>query len=434
ISRSFYKLGMSISDEDALYISKRCRNNPRIANNTVKRISDKALVRYAQQNNLVNNGAFSTVENIRKLNIRITQNVIDVFFEENGIDEYGLEKGDRDLLRIIITRYGGGPVGIDTLSRVMNESNNVIAQKYESYLVKKGFLKIERDGRVIMPEAYKVLGLPVPIAEKTENTASSTEREEIKSKYDTRKIVAALVQDELKCAKLEELICYPESVKERGETLDELFPDIEKGYEGENETKHLCKNEIDFDTFKRTLICDSFLESRFASCMASVGFLKDIKAQTVELPYISQELNNRRYFPDFVIKDYKSRIAVIEMKNFEMMSYHLNIDKYETLKAYCEKNGYGYAEIMKAYNSDKYVSVEQIKNAPVNEALSKYVYETIEKNGADSGEGIFTDENLAEYKMNNPNTGDTDIYTLLLSDRRLKNVDRTGTNIRIIKN
>lgn len=433
ISSAVYKRGMKISQESALHISQRCRNNPRIANNMVKRITDKALVRYAQMNNLTAFGSLDSVEAIRKLNIDVEQKVIDQFFEENGIDSNGLESGDRALLRIIIERYEGGPVGLDTLARVMNESNNVLAQKYEAYLIKKAMLKIDRDGRVVMPNGYKALGLPVPeklLAES--NTTAQTKEEEPVSKYEKRQLVASKVQDELKCKKVEELITYPENVKEITEDLASLFPDVEKPYD--DVTKHRCELEIDFDDFKRVVICDSFLESRFAQCMARVGYLNDIKAQTLEIPYISQALANHRYFPDFVIRDYKNRIAIIEMKNFNMLSYHLNLDKYEQLKAYCEENGFGYAEIAKPFNGENYVSLDQLRVAPVNTQLENYIFETIDKNGKESGEYEFTANDFTNYCKQYGPTDISEVYTILINNRQLKNVDRVGDNIKIIPN
>ena len=314
ITSSFYKLGMKVTEEISLNISKRCRNNPRIANNMVKRISDKALVRYASMNNIKGTGSFSDIEEIRKSGLLIEQTVVDDFFDENGIDEYGLESGDRELLRIMITRYGGGPVGIDTLSRALNEANNVIAEKYEAYLIKKGMLKIEREGRVVMAAGYRALNMPVPESVKDAERASSAPApEQPAGKYEKRKIVASHVPDALKCARLEELIVYPENAVVDDTPLDELFPDVEKPYE--DITKHACELEIDFGDHKRLLSCDSFLESRFATVLARVGYLRDMKAQTLEIPYISQQLADRRYFPDFVIRDHKGRIAVIEMKN-----------------------------------------------------------------------------------------------------------------------
>lgn len=432
ISSAVYKRGMKISPDCALHISKRCRNNPRIANNMVKRITDKALVRYAQMNNLTAFGSLDSIDAIRKLNIDVEQKVIDQFFEENGIDSNGLESGDRALLRIIIERYEGGPVGLDTLARVMNESNNVLSQKYEAYLIKKAMLKIDRDGRVVMPNGYKALGLPVPEKLLAESNPPQNKEEEPASKYEKRQLVASKVQDELKCDKLEALITYPENVKEITEDLANLFPDVEKPYD--DVTKHRCELEIDFDDFKRTIICDSFLESRFAQCMARVGYLKDIKAQTLEIPYISQALANHRYFPDFVIRDYKNRVAIIEMKNFNMLSYHLNLDKYEQLKTYCEENGFGYAEIAKPFNGENYVSLEQLRLAPVNIQLENYIVETIDKNGAERGEYEFTASDFTEYCKKYGPTDVSEIYTVLINNRKLKNVDRVGDNIKIIPN
>ena len=228
ISASFYKLGMKISSELSLKISKRCRNNPRIANNTVKRISDKALVKYAAINNIKDRGIFGNVEAIRKLDISVSEAVVNDFFEENGIDENGLEKADRELLRIIITRYGGGPVGIDTLARALNEANNVISQKYEAFLIKKGMLKIEREGRVVMAEGYRALGLPVPENLKAaEKDSGKTASDAPASKYEKRKIIASHVPDELKCQRIENLIVYPENAVAIETSLDELFPDVE---------------------------------------------------------------------------------------------------------------------------------------------------------------------------------------------------------------
>ena len=442
ISKSFYKLGMRITPENGLYIAQRCRNNPRIANHTVKRISDKALVRYASINNLNSFGAFGSVDAIRKLNIEIERKVIDEFFVENGIDEYGLEKGDRELLKMIIHRYEGGPVGLDTLARAMNESNNVLSQKYEAYLIKKGMLRIDREGRVAMPQAYRVLGLPVPenLEENKEgnkdgnkdnnnNNSNNNKENEKQIKWEKKEQIAAHVQDLLKCEKIEQLIVYPDNVQTFEGDLNDLFPDVEQPAV-EEEPRHKCELEIDFDTHKRTLSCDSFLESRFARAMAAVGYLKDIKAQTLELPYISQALANRRYYPDFVIRDYKNRLAVIEMKNFNMMSYHLNIDKYEQLKQYCESKGYGYAEIMKEYNADNYVSVEMIKNLPINTALEEYIIQTITRNGEEKGDACCTLKDLEGYGEVNK----TEIYTILLNNRRLKNVDRVGEDVRIVFN
>ena len=454
VKSSMNKLGYFISDELALCISKRCRNNPRTANNNVKRVADKALMRHVREHNLFDKGPFTTPESIRKLGIQVSKEVIDEFFRESGIDEYGLENGDRELLNIIIHRYKGGPVGLDNLARTMNESNNVIAQKYEAYLIKKGLIRVDRDGRVAMPEAYRVLGLPVP-EEKIENPEdvdvkennnksdyvideNGGEKDKIfadkkpkTDRYDRIKVSALPYPDELKCQKIEDLITYPDDARIVEESLDDLFGDVDKP---EVEIKSTYELDVQFKDFSRELICDSKLESKFAMALVGTGYVTDIKAQTLEIPYISQELANRRYFPDFVIKDYKGRVAVIEMKNYDMVSYHLNIDKYEHLSRYCEVNGFGYSEVMKPYDSDNYISMDMLKNADIDERLHQYIMDTIIDKGASGEDPMFTEKDFENYCEQYGNTDRAKIYTILLNDRRIKNVDRVGKNLMIKKN
>ena len=445
VKSSLGKLGYNITDALALSISKRCRNNPRTANNTVKRIADKALMRHVREYNLFDQGPFTTPESIRRLGIQVSQEVIEEFFKESGIDAYGLESGDRELLSIIINRYGGGPVGIDNLARSMNESNNVLAQKYEAYLIKKGLIRVDRDGRVAMPEAYKVLGLPVPESararcgleaeeSKTPEVSAAIEQSapapEKKSRFDQIKVEALPYPDELKCRKIEDLITYPANAGVVAESLDALFGEVEKP---EVEVKSTYELIVSFGNFTRTMICDSKLESRFAMALVGTGYVQDIKAQTLEIPYISQELASRRYFPDFVIKDHKGRIAVIEMKNYEMVSYHLNIDKYEHLRRYCEARGFGYSEILKPYDSDNYVSMEMLKNAPINEALHRHIIETIEKKAASGESPMFTEKDFEAYCQSFGAVDRSEVYTILLNDREIKNLDRVGKNFMIEK-
>lgn len=461
VKSSMNKLGYFISEDLALRISKRCRNNPRTANNTVKRIADKALMRHVREHNLFDKGPFTTPESIRKLGIHVSAEVIEEFFKESGIDEYGLENGDRELLKIIIHRYKGGPVGLDNLARTMNESNNVISQKYEAYLIKKGLIRVDREGRVAMPEAYKVLGLPVPEGVVGENDGSdascskygsedndgnnnrnyskntyskdNTPKENKKpDRYDRIKIAALPYPDELKCQKIEDLITYPENVRIAEDSLDDLFGDVEKPEVEFNKTTY--ELQVDFKNFSRVLTCDSKLESKFAMALVGTGYVTDLKAQTLEIPYISQELANRRYFPDFVLRDYKGRIAVIEMKNYEMVSYHLNIDKYEHLSRYCEANGFGYSEIMKPYDSENYISMDMLKRAEIDEQLHQHIIDTIENKAASGEPPVFTEEDFLNYCKEFGSQDRSKVYTILLNDRRIKNVDRVGKNFMIQKN
>ncbi len=481
IKSSVNKIGMDVSDELALAISKRCRNNPRTANNIVKRITDKALVSHVSAHNLINQGPFETPEAIRRLHIELTPSLVSEFFAESGIDAYGLENGDRELLRIIIERYGGGPVGVDNLARAMNESNNVISQKYEAYLIKKGLIRVDRDGRVAMPDAYRLLGLPVPDEiraranedlpsdsgddskapppppggsyvpptlppsppivpsspepEKPQNSGDSTPIRTTwgvpSDRYDHVSVTAMDSPDPTRCRVIEALITYPPTARVIGESLDDLFPAVEKPEVEYGKTTF--ELDIVFPTHTRYIECDSKLESKFATVLASTGYAIDLRAQTLEIPYISQELANRRYFPDFIIKDYRGRIAVIEMKNYDMMSYHLNIDKYEQLARFCTANGYGYAEIMKPYDSDSYVSVEMLHNAPVDRELESHILATIQQHGMAGDEAMFTEEDFELYRKAHPATKRSDVYTVLLNNRDLKNVDRVGKSFKIIE-
>lgn len=512
IAKSFYRSGMSISPDDALSIAKRCRNNPRVANNMVNMISSNALVQYAEKNGIRLQGQFNSTDQIRKCNIRITADIIDDYFKSSRIDEYGLEEGDRQLLSIIVKRYGGGPVSIDTLARAMNESNNVLKSKYESYLIKRGMIKIESQGRVAMPRAYEVLGLEPPSrkvsdkhgdhvqkpkrdagknsfaksnteqnspddihaneneqdfkseasdkyigeaiansdvdslgsTELTEENVEYSDREEYdieteerqainNSRWEKRNVIASQVPDTERCTQIEALITYPDNVGTFTQTdLDELFPDIEKEYD--ETTQHRCLLEIDIAGKKRQLECDSFLESRFASLMSKIGFLSDIKAQTVELEYVSSRLANHKYYPDFVIKDYKGRIAVIEMKNYLTAAYHLNIDKYDELKKYCLLHGYGYAEIMKPNDSKGYISLEMLKNAPINKRLEQFIIERLDYNGKETpGQSYFTKEDFYDYKKQYADGSEQEIFTILLNNRDLRNEDRNGNNLAITR-
>lgn len=429
IGASFWRLGMKADNSVCLKIADRSRNNPRVANNLVKRISDKALVWYAEANNIRERGLLSDPEKVRKLNISVTEDVINKFFEENGIDRYGLEPGDRQLLEIIIKKFGGGPVGLNTLSRAMNEAENVISQKYEAYLIKLGMLKVEREGRVAMPKGYVALNMPVPDMAK-EHEENSKREEPVKrtGQYDKQSVTAATSPVQSKCDIVEELIVYPENAVVGDTTLDQFFADVEKPYD--DVTAHACELEIDFGDRKRLLICDSFLERKFAIALAKVGYIKDIKAQSLELPYISQRLANRKYFPDFMIRDYKGRIAIIEMKNFDAACYHLNIDKYEQLAQYCKEHGYGYAEVMKPYNSEKYISIEMLARRAPNKQLEEFIISKLEAR-APGEDAYFTEADLNEYSEKFGPVDKTEIYTILLNNRKLRNIDRYGTDLKI---
>lgn len=134
--KSFEKLGFNISEADMKNIAKRSRGVPRICNGFIKRISDKAL--------------------IRNTNV-IDKKIIEEYFIDNEIDSLGLNAGDIHLLKTIINKFNGGPVGLDTLASATGEGKNIIENQYEPYLIYLGFINITQNGRVATEQAYKHL-------------------------------------------------------------------------------------------------------------------------------------------------------------------------------------------------------------------------------------------------------------------------------------
>ncbi|MBQ9699998.1 MAG: Holliday junction branch migration DNA helicase RuvB, partial [Lachnospiraceae bacterium] len=75
------------------------------------------------------------------------------------VDKFGLDKGDRGILEVIIEKFGGGPVGIDTLAAALGEDVGTVEDVYEPYLIKNGFINRTPRGRVVTDLAYKHLGI-----------------------------------------------------------------------------------------------------------------------------------------------------------------------------------------------------------------------------------------------------------------------------------
>lgn len=141
ITRSAGILGIRIEHDGALEIASRSRGTPRIANRLLKRVRDIAQVEYAGE---------------------ITEQVAQAALARFEIDELGLDDFDRKMLTTIITNYGGGPVGLDTLAAAVGEEAVTIEDVYEPYLMQIGFLTRTARGRCVTPLAYNHLGLPCP--------------------------------------------------------------------------------------------------------------------------------------------------------------------------------------------------------------------------------------------------------------------------------
>lgn len=141
ISRSSRILGMEIEAAGAAELSRRSRGTPRIANRLLRRVRDFAQVRA--------NGV-------------ITRDVVQKTLALLEIDEMGFDQMDRMILLTIIDKFGGGPVGLDTISAAISEESDTIEDVYEPFLIQNGFLNRTPRGRVATPAAYHHFGRLVP--------------------------------------------------------------------------------------------------------------------------------------------------------------------------------------------------------------------------------------------------------------------------------
>ncbi len=137
IKRTAEILNIEITEEGAHAIAKRSRGTPRIANRLVKRVSDYALVKHDG---------------------KITEDVANKSLDILKIDNFGLDNTDRSLLRLIIEKYDGGPVGIETIAAAIGEDVRTIEDVCEPFLLQAGLLQRTPRGRKVSPETYRHLG------------------------------------------------------------------------------------------------------------------------------------------------------------------------------------------------------------------------------------------------------------------------------------
>lgn len=138
ICRSADVLGVKVEEEGAYEMARRSRGTPRLANRILKRVRDFAEVKY---------------DGI------ITKEVAENALELLEVDKYGLDNSDRSILESIICKFGGGPVGLDTLAASLGEDSGTLEDVYEPYLIKKGFINRTPRGRVATELAYNHLGI-----------------------------------------------------------------------------------------------------------------------------------------------------------------------------------------------------------------------------------------------------------------------------------
>ncbi len=137
VTRTAGILEISITKDGADIIASRSRGTPRIANRLVKRVGDYALV---------------------KSDGKITKELAQEALKSLHIDNYGLDTTDRALMTLIIEKYDGGPVGIDTLAAALGEDAKTIEDVYEPYLLQEGFIQRTPRGRKVSPEGFRHLG------------------------------------------------------------------------------------------------------------------------------------------------------------------------------------------------------------------------------------------------------------------------------------
>ena len=141
IRRSAELLGVHIDDAGAMEIGKRSRGTPRLANRLLKRVRDFAQVRYDGM-----------------ITLPVAKAALDLL----EIDSLGLDTTDRNILETMIYKFGGRPVGLDTLAAAIGEDAGTIEDVCEPFLIQRGLIKRTPRGRTLTPFAYNHLGLTVP--------------------------------------------------------------------------------------------------------------------------------------------------------------------------------------------------------------------------------------------------------------------------------
>ncbi len=157
VRRSARILGVEIEEQATFEVSRRARGTPRVANRLLRRVRDYAQVR---------------------ADGRITQAVAREALRMLEVDERGLDEMDRRMLETLIVKYGGGPVGLNTLAVAVGEEADTLEDVYEPYLIQEGFLKRTPRGREATPLARRHLGRE-PAAERSGAPPASSGQAEL---------------------------------------------------------------------------------------------------------------------------------------------------------------------------------------------------------------------------------------------------------------
>ena len=141
VIRAANLLNIAVEEAGAHEIARRSRGTPRIANNLLRRVRDYAQI---------------------KGDGRITKPIADLALAMLEIDENGLDEMDKRILETVIVKFGGGPVGVNSLAVAVGEEPDTIEEVYEPYLIMEGFLNRTSQGRVATELSYRKLGLKAP--------------------------------------------------------------------------------------------------------------------------------------------------------------------------------------------------------------------------------------------------------------------------------
>lgn len=144
LERSAYVLGVKLDSAGAVEIARRSRGTPRLANRLLKRVRDFAEVEFQGE---------------------ITYEIAKMALDRLEVDTLGLDETDRNLLRTMMEKFGGKPVGLDTLAAAIGEDAGTIEEVYEPYLIKNGLVNRTPRGRVVTDYCYRHFGLQTPVGE-----------------------------------------------------------------------------------------------------------------------------------------------------------------------------------------------------------------------------------------------------------------------------
>lgn len=142
INRSAGVLGVEIDKDGTLELARRSRGTPRLANRLLKRIRDFAQIKYDG---------------------RITLEVANYALDLMEVDSFGLDNIDRAVIRTMIEKFDGGPVGIEAVATTIGEDAGTIGEVYEPYLVQTGLIARTPRGRIVTGEGYRHFGLEKPV-------------------------------------------------------------------------------------------------------------------------------------------------------------------------------------------------------------------------------------------------------------------------------